>query len=211
MTRHPGRLLVGAAFGVAAAVATVAGSHTTLTGMASDAAVIRLSWSARPERVETCRRVSDEALAKLPAHMRRRVICEGTTARYALSIERDSLRIGDAVVRGGGLRHDRELYVARDFEVAPGRTRIVVRFTRLDSSAVADEADRPGHPADSVTVPAAQGAPADRSAREAEERMRRRAEAIPPALVIDTTVFLEPRRVLLFTYDEIARRLVVRH
>jgi hypothetical protein len=50
----------------------------------------------------------------------------------------------------------------------------------------------------------------DRAVREAEERRRRRAEAIPPVLTLDTTVTIASRRVLLVTYDEPNRRLVAR-
>ena len=49
-------------------------------------AQLRLSLSARPERVERCRELSDEELARLPAHMRLRTQCEGYSARYRLAI-----------------------------------------------------------------------------------------------------------------------------
>ena len=78
---------------VAAAVVTAA----ALSGMAwlsdapvplagSTAAGLRLSWSARPERIETCREVSAEELAKLGEHMRQRVECEGRFASYLLRV-----------------------------------------------------------------------------------------------------------------------------
>ena len=44
--------------------------------------------------------------------------------------------------------------------------------------------------------------------REQQELQRRRAQAIPPLLVIDTALTLVPRTVLLVTYDEALRRLV---
>jgi hypothetical protein len=195
------RRALGVVLGLAALAATVGLSHVPMAGPGGDGAVVRVGWSARPERVETCHRVSDDELARLPAHMRRRVVCEGTTARYGLEIRRDGVVIATDTVRGGGLRHDRELYVSRDLGVPTGPSRVTVRFVRLDSSSVREEDER----TDSVSA----GIP-DRSVREAEERRRRRAEAIPPVLQLDTTVTIASRRVLLVTYDEPSRRLVAR-
>ena len=114
---------------------------------------------------------------------------------------RDGTPIATDTIRGGGLRHDRELYVSRDLGVPAGDSRVTVRFVRLDSSSVLEEEDRK----DTLTA----GIP-DRAVREAEERRRRRAEAIPPVLTLDTTVTIASRRVLLVTYDEPNRRLVAR-
>jgi hypothetical protein len=47
-----------------------------------------------------------------------------------------------------------------------------------------------------------------RAIRELDERRRRAAEAVPPHLVLDTIVHLEPGAVLLVAYDERSRRLV---
>lgn len=205
-----------------------AGSVAGWDGAASDAAVVRVSWSARPERIETCVRVSDEELARRPAHMRRQYECEGTTARYQLTVLSNDTTIYTQMVRGGGLRHDRELYVSRDIRIAPGSVRLSVRFVRLDSSTAVDsgggDADRAaaasmtdssrqparGAPAGGLSQPGA--APvaglADRATREREERERRRAEAVASVLTLDTTVTLVARRALLITYDELARRLI---
>lgn len=221
---NAGMRIAGAGVGLLALAGIVAGSHGRLTGVRGDDAIVRVAWSARPERVETCRRLTEDELAKQPAHMRTRVACEGTTARYRLEISRDDVMLDTATVRGGGLRHDREVYVSREIPVPPGSGRIAVRFIRIDSSTTPIEepgteaadrakgAERPGGPdrkgdqagRDSAPTPAL----ADRSVREEDERRRRRAQAIPPQLVIDTTVTLGPRTVLLITYDEALRRLV---
>ena len=203
---------LGALVALLALALTVAGSHGTLGAFAAPDAMVRVAWSARPERVETCRRVSDEELAKLPVHMRRRLVCEGTTARYALEVTRDGARILADTVRGGGMRHDREVYVSRELRLAPGPSRLVVRFVRLDSSATGDEdesAERAVRDhAERREEAERQPALADRGQRETDERRRRRAEAIPPELTLDTLVTLAPRAVLLVTYDEIRRQLV---
>lgn len=184
--------LLGTAIAVAAAVTMVILSHARISARADDSAAIRVSWSARPERVETCRRLSDEELAKVAEHMRRRVECEGTTARYWLEVLVDGIPADTATVRGGGLRHDRELYVAREVAVAPGVRRIRVRFARLDSST------SPG------------GDEVRGTEREDDERRRRRAEAIPAQLALDTVFTFLPSHVGLVTYDALARRLVLR-
>jgi hypothetical protein len=221
------RRVLGALLGVSALGGILLGSHAAMTAHAGTGAVLRVSWSARPERIDVCRRVSEEELAQLAPHMRRQVVCEGTTARYLLEVRRDGVVLDTAIVRGGGLRHDRELYVARDLPIAAARARIVVRFARLDSSAGPTDtgqlSGRAGEPATpraggaaaaasaSTDAPVPQGVvPADRAVREAEERERRRAEAVPPVLVLDTIVALAPRTVLLVTYDALARRLVVK-
>ena len=47
-----------------------------------------------------------------------------------------------------------------------------------------------------------------RERREADERSRSARAAIAPSLVLDTSVTMEPGRVLLVTYDADMRRLV---
>jgi hypothetical protein len=204
--------ITGTVVALGALAATVAGSHGRLTGMASNAAVIRVAWSARPERIEQCRRLSDDELARQPAHMRTRVACEGTTARYHLDVRLDGALLDSVTVRGGGLRHDREVYLSRELQAHPGSGRLTVAFTRVDSSTSAGD-ERPESPpgaagrgADSAPSGPVTGL-ADRGQREEDERRRRRAEAIPPALSLDTVVTLASRSVILVTYDPLARRL----
>jgi hypothetical protein len=145
--------------------------------------VVRLAWSARPERVERCVEHSDRELEDVPAHMRQRVTCEGRSARYRLVLSRDGTVLADEVLTGAGARHDRSIYLARDFPTAPGRHRVQVTFERLDT-------------VDAVPPDAARG--------------RLRDEALPPRLELDTTHDLGPRSVLLITYDAERRALVTR-
>ena len=152
----------------------------------SDAAIVRLSLGARPERIETCRRQSDEELEKLAPQMRQRVICEGVTARYRLSVRRNGQLLHEQVVRGGGLRRDRRLYVSRDLHVRPGPGVVAVDLVRIDTVVARDEEDE----------------------EEEEERERRRVEDVPAELHLEIEAVLEPREVLLVTYDPVSRRLV---
>src|SRR4029079_14524581 len=69
-------------------------------------AELRLSWSARPERIETCRTLSAKELEREEEHMRQRVECEGTFASYTLRVASDQRLVSESIVRGAGLRHD---------------------------------------------------------------------------------------------------------
>lgn len=169
-------------------------------------AQLRLSLSARPERVERCRELSDDELAKLPAHMRLRTECEGYSARYLLRIVADERQLTADTLRGGGLRHDRPLHVFQEHDVTPGPQRIRVEVTRVDEGTA---------PAAGDSTRDISGAPSDtllggRAEREREERTRRVAEAMPSRLVIDTTMTLVPGGVVLITFDQNARRLTMR-
>ena len=112
--------------------ALAVGSGVSVPWHAVDATELRLSWSARPERVETCRTISDEELAARPAHMRRRVECEGRAATYALLVAVDGDTVERSVVSGGGLRRDRLLYLLRAYPQREGPRALLVRFTRQE-------------------------------------------------------------------------------
>lgn len=166
-------------------------------GARVDDAAIRLSWSARPERVERCRMRTPEELAALPEHMRLSVECTGGFARYHLVLDVSETRLVDDTVRGGGLRHDRPIHLVRDLRVAAGRQRVLLTLARIDTVVARDTATR-----DST------GQLGSRAMREVQERRRREAEALPARLVLDTLLTLDPGRVLLVTYDNERRRLV---
>ena len=164
---------------------------------------LRVAFSARPERIETCRRPSAEEEANVPAHMRQTEICEGTTARYRLEVRRDDSLLVAVLVRGGGLRHDRRLYVLRDVAVPSGRSTVDVRLTRLDSSTASspreersdDAGEQHGRRDD------------DDDDRGDGARRRRMADEVPPEMRYHETVELGPREVFLVTYDQSRRQL----
>jgi hypothetical protein len=196
------------ALGVALAAATMLGlawaSTVPLTVNPSGDAVLRVAWSARPERVEECRSQSGEELARLPAHMRQAVICEGVAASYRLEVRHDGRLLAEQIVRGGGWRQDRRLYVFREFALPPGDAHVEVRFDRIDAPA----GTAPGE----TTEETAPGAAATRtSAARSHDtsNSRPRAEAVPPHLVLDRRLTLAPREVVLVTYDSARRALVV--
>jgi hypothetical protein len=159
----------------------VAASHAPLSPHAPGDALLRLAWSARPERIEHCRAQSDEELARLPPHMRQAVVCEGVTARYRLTARHGGRLVADRVVTAGGLRQDRRLYVLEEIPIAAGEARFEVRFERID-------------------VPSATtGGLSDR-----------RQDAVPPHLTFTEHRRVDPHTVLLVTYDADRQTLVAR-
>jgi hypothetical protein len=183
------RRIVGVIVGTGAglALAALSALPVKVNGDAQEA-MVRVAFSARPQRIETCRRVSDEELAEVPVHMRQSTVCEGTTASYLLEVLHQNTLVTSAPVHGGGLRRDRQLYVLRELHVPSGPTTIEVRLTRIDSAAA---------PSDSPT----------NRGRETEERERRRSDEVPPSLSLRESVTLEAREVLLVTYDQAQRQL----
>ena len=171
-------------------------------------AIVRVSIGARPERIEVCHRQSDEELAKVAPQMRQRVVCEGASARYQLELFRDGERLLQETVRGGGLRHDRPLYVFREFEVAPGAASYALRLTRIDTVKARegeedDDDDEEGarrRASDSALI-------GERARRESEQRQRQRASVLPVELALRVDAELDAGEVMLLTYDPGSRAL----
>jgi hypothetical protein len=199
------RLGVGAALALAGAFGLAALSNLPVRVHETPDARLRVAFSARPERIETCRRPSADEEANVPAHMRQTEICEGTTARYRLEVRRDDSLLVTMLVRGGGLRHDRQLYVLRDVAVPVGRATVDVRLTRIDSSAApSTREERPDDPGEAHER---REDGDDDDDRGDDARRRRMADEVPSVLRFHDTVELRPREVLLVTYDQSQRRL----
>lgn len=101
---------------------------------AANAAMLRLSWVARPERIEECRALGEAELATRPAHMRQARECRGRSATYRLHVVVDGVPTVDRVLEGGGFRKDRAIFVLDEYDVPPGRRRFVVQFSRVEPS-----------------------------------------------------------------------------
>lgn len=130
---------VGAVLAAAVAAGIVWASSVPLALNATSDGVLRLAWGARPERIETCREPRPEELANLPQHMRQARICEGVTAEYRLIVTGpDGVRL-NRIVRGGGIRRDRPLYVFEELPVSPGAAVFNVAFERITHSAGEDD------------------------------------------------------------------------
>jgi hypothetical protein len=188
------RRLVGAAVAAVSVAALAALSQLPYTPKPGPEALLRLSWRARGERVETCRELSEEEQRNLPQHMRREQVCEGTTAEYRLRVEIDGERRVDGPVQGSGEVQVRPLYVYREIAVPPGEHRLEVTLERLAQSRTED------------------GAEEEEEEDDHEDRDRRRAReaAVPRRLALERVVRLGSRQVLLVTYDSERRELVLR-
>jgi hypothetical protein len=165
---------------------------------------LRLSWTARPERIEVCRTLSAAEQEEREEHMRQRVECDGHFATYALRVDVDGGLVHERVVRGAGLRHDRPLYLLREIDLSPGVHRLHVTFTRrerTDNDAAAF--------ARAATTGIDTGLFAGRAEREAAEHARRARAAIPPRLELDTVVTFLAEHVLLVSLDAERRTLFV--
>ena len=176
-------------------VMTVA-SATPVVVRRGEASRLRLSWSARPERIEVCRTLSHEELEELEEHMRQRVQCEGHFATYALRVESDGRVLSQSVVRGAGFRHDRPLYLLRELDLPPGVHHLRIEFTRREKP---DTFTAGGAPMPTGGVDT--GIFAGRAQREVTERARRAAAAIPPRLSLDTVITVLENRVLVVSVD----------
>lgn len=168
----------------------------------ADVSRLRLSWSARPERIEACRALSATELAEREEHMRQRVECAGGFASYQLRVRSDDTLLYATVARGAGLRHDRPLYLLHEIDVAPGRHRLRISFVRREKTD-----DDAAAFSDVASSGSDTGLFAGRAAREAVERQRRARAAIPPRLELDTTVEFSRDRVIVVSFDPERRRL----
>jgi hypothetical protein len=201
------RGIAAATISVALLVLIARASATPLPYHGAQAALLRLSWTARPERIEVCRAVGEKELEEREEHMRQRVECDGRFATYALTVVADGRTLVSSVVRGAGLRHDRPLYLFRETSVTPGTHHIRVTFTRRertddDAAAFAGAERRTSEKGDT-------GIFAGRARREAEEHARRARAAIPKRLVLDTTLVFAPGRAALVSFDVSRRVLTV--
>ncbi|MBW7933738.1 MAG: hypothetical protein H3C62_09040 [Gemmatimonadaceae bacterium] len=196
-----GRRVAGLAVAAVALVALRAASLVSLRTASAGESVLRLSWSARPERIEQCRRLTDAELAERPQHMRLRWECEGRFARYLLTVSVDGRSIASDTVRGGGLRNDRPMHLFREYALSPGERRLAIALRRVDANV------RPDSASDQT---AAGTAAADRETREAQERRVRRAEALPELVAIDTVVVIPSGRVALISYATDGRQFILK-
>ncbi len=139
----PARRMAGLAVAAVALIATTLLSQWPWQAEAGGRSLLRISWRARGERIEDCRRATAEELAALPAHMRQEVVCaDPRVAPYRLRVAVDGRSLVDSAAPGSGIPGDRPIYVYREFGVAPGARRIEVRFERTGESGEEEETAR---------------------------------------------------------------------
>ena len=200
---RPASILLGLLLAVMAMAGIVALSRAPYTTGQGEGALLRLSWSGRPQRIERCRELSDAELAERPAHMRRRLECEGRPARYTVRVALDGRTASLDTVTGGGLRGDRAIHMLREFRVEPGRRAIAVEIERVE--AIEEDVEEAGDEEEEEE----ESGPGDLALREREERRRERQEALPARLELTRSVTLDTGSVALVTYDASGRRLVL--
>jgi hypothetical protein len=191
------RTAVGGLVGLAAVVLLAALSRAPQIAHDRDTGVLRLSWRAQPERIEVCRTVPEAELASLPRHMRQPVICAGHSAEYRLTVLRDGEPLADDTVHGSGARRDRPMYLYREFHLAPGVHDLSIRLERLRGDDAEDTTE--GDPTETDDGPL-----------DAAPQPGQRLAALPRVLDLSRRVRVLPRAVVLVTYDQERRELVVR-
>lgn len=212
MSSNLGRTVPGVIAGLLAAGLIAALSAVSLPLRHGGAARIRLSWSARPERIETCRALSQEEMAAQLEHMRREVECEGKFATYDLMVTVDDQVVEQTIITGGGLRNDRPIHYLHDFDVAAGERSFHLSLVRRetpedrDESAVSrlrehDDGDDDGEDDDDEVSEDRRPFEAGRSQRERIERRRREQTALPPSLELDTTLVIASGKVAIVSFD----------
>jgi hypothetical protein len=196
------RWALAAGVSAAALLVIARASATPVSLRDAESARLRLSWTARPERIEVCRTLSAAELAQREEHMRQRVECDGRFATYALRVESDGRVLHESVVQGAGLRHDRPLFLIREIDMPPGTHRLTITFVRRETTDNDAAAFAGGTSPDADT-----GLFAGRAQREAAEHARRARAAIPPRLDLDTTLEFLPERVVVVSLDAERRTL----
>lgn len=190
------RATLGVLVGAAALALVAAGSLAPWEAEDASRAVLRLSWRAPAERIEACRPLSPDEIARTPVHMRRPEVCETHFVPYLLRVAVDGRVVLADTLAGAGARADRPVAVFREVAVAPGEREIEIRFEALiapededDDEHEEEEEEDDGH--------------------EEEEGEHREDERIMGPLRLVERIRLAPRGVALVTLDTERRALVL--
>jgi hypothetical protein len=127
--------LAGVALALGLLGSLLVGTRVPVAVTRADRAAIRLAWRALGEAALHCRTPSAEELARLPAHMRQREICERRLPTFRLVVELDGERIIAERVEPAGAAGDRAAVVLRELPVAAGPHRLRIEFGPEEASA----------------------------------------------------------------------------
>ncbi len=129
LARYAGQAVVYAlvAFGVG-----YFASRPTVDYFPADQAQIKISFMHGANRVEECRRLTSEEIAKLPPNKRRPHTCGRKRLPIRVQLLLNGEPIYDEVVPPTGLSGDGPARVYRKFQVAPGRHDITARLRDSD-------------------------------------------------------------------------------
>lgn len=191
----PVRAAAGLLLALGAAIGMAALSRAPYAETSGEGAMLRLSWRARGERVQECRKLSASEIEALPPHMRRSEVCEGRVLPYVLTVRIDGGELVHDTIHGAGARQDRPLYVFREIPLPAGAHHVSVAFVRErrsdDGGKDDDDGEEKSHH------------------RRADYGDEHDALATPPRLLLDVTTHLEPGAVGLVTYDPDRRALLL--
>ncbi len=96
--------------------------------LASDQALIKLSFSHHGQRISACRQLGAEELAKLPPNMRAPTQCPRERAPVIVELDIDGTRVVHRVASPSGLSKDGASTVYHRLAVSAGEHRIAVRL-----------------------------------------------------------------------------------
>lgn len=98
------------------------------TAAGSDDGILRLNWRLSGQSEKVCTTLGSDATKNLPAHMKAPESCRYTMLSYRLMLKVDGKPTVEEIVKPGGFRHDRPLYVTHDLKLPPGRHRVELSF-----------------------------------------------------------------------------------
>src|SRR5690606_26313807 len=129
--RYVGQAVI---YGVIALAIGFFSSRPMLGYFPEDEAQIKISFTHGADRIEECRRLTPEEIAKLPPRERRPHTCGRERLPMRVQLLVDEVPIYDEVVQPTGLSRDGPAHIYRKFAVAPGRHEITARLRDSDRS-----------------------------------------------------------------------------
>jgi hypothetical protein len=115
-------------YGLVAIAVGYFASRPALDYFPQDKAQIKLSFAHGANRVQECRKLTPEEIAKLPPRERRPHTCGRERLPIRVQLMVDDVPIYDEVLQPTGLSRDGPARVYRKFEVPPGRHEIIARL-----------------------------------------------------------------------------------
>lgn len=113
---------------VALAVGVAASSRIPYSLPGHDKAMLRLSWRYRGEKIQSCRKRTQQELDALPIHMRTPEECTTRLREYVLRLSIDDEEADSVLYRPSGAKGDRPIFVYYGKELSPGLHELEVEF-----------------------------------------------------------------------------------
>lgn len=107
-------------------------ANPSYTYLGPDQAVVKLSFSHAAKRIGTCRRLTAEEIAALPANMRRTQDCPRERLPLLVELVLNDEVLTHRVLRPAGLHRDGTSAIYQSFVVPAGRHRLIARLRDSD-------------------------------------------------------------------------------